>query len=135
MVLRDYRGEVLGCQALLKSGHWKASIAEAIRLKEVLSWVELMGLSNVIVEMDVKCIIDEFHGGRENCSELGSIIETCIAKASKIHNFNLKYVSRRRNNVAHNIAKFVIFGNVIQQGCIIPYCVRDLPALDVMLLS
>ncbi|KAL8519132.1 hypothetical protein ACS0TY_010174 [Phlomoides rotata] len=83
MILRDDTGCILLTRTLCFPGKFRAEEVEAIGLFEVLSWIESIGVENVVVEMNVKLVADAVNKGEQD--------ERCPFFLCFIHSFYLSY--------------------------------------------
>ncbi|EEF31881.1 conserved hypothetical protein [Ricinus communis] len=60
-------GNLVRCRTVQFSGLFEAQIAEAIGLKEALSWVGTQDIPDVLIEMDAKNVADCFHSLHQTC--------------------------------------------------------------------
>ena len=75
--LRNHEGCVLECRGHVFHSRCSALIAEALGLKEALSWIESMDHRDVIVELNSKTIVDSFYSYASDLSEFRVIIQDC----------------------------------------------------------
>ncbi|XP_031116813.1 uncharacterized protein LOC116020480 [Ipomoea triloba] len=103
-VVRGEEGEVLGLGWRLKEYVCSIREAEAVGVREVLSWVKEMGWNRVIVETDAQLVTTAVKGGL--CSGLfGLIIQDIRFLLDQFFTVNLCFVKREANMLAHAIAK------------------------------
>ena len=86
-----------------------AMIAEAIGLREVLSWVVQRQIQNVQIELDAKEIVNAFNIRKEDVSELGIILLDCYQLCNERHDILVSFVKRTTNVVAHQLARVAHF--------------------------
>ncbi|KAL8095164.1 hypothetical protein AgCh_036571 [Apium graveolens] len=63
-VLRDAQGRFLGARSCRKAGAWTPREAEAIGMKEALSWMLTWKHNHCVVETDSKNLVDACNGRR-----------------------------------------------------------------------
>jgi ribonuclease HI len=106
--LRDHRGMLVGAGTSWVEGSCSVIEGEAIALLEALRELEQRGLSQVIIEIDSKSLVDaiqHIHVGR---SEFSSIV--CHINNTLLLNpiFLVRFVKRQANIVAHSLARAAI---------------------------
>ncbi|EEF46667.1 conserved hypothetical protein [Ricinus communis] len=74
----DEEGRFVKGKSFCMNGRIAIKEAEAMGLKEALSWCLEQGLQRVIFESDAKVVMGAFHYRPEELSEFGSIIAECI---------------------------------------------------------
>ncbi|GAU28837.1 hypothetical protein TSUD_21740 [Trifolium subterraneum] len=79
------------------SGHFMAAMEEA----------KLRGLDRVQFESDSKVLIEAIHMQRRGNSEFLSIVHDILSLMSSFINFEVKFVRRQANLVAHTLARAV----------------------------
>lgn len=79
-------------------------MAEAIAVKEALSWVKEMRWSPIIVESDCLVVIQLIRSAATMRSRLGKVIEECRELARQINNSRLLFIKRFTNMTAHELA-------------------------------
>ena len=77
MVLRDSGGHFVKGLSKFCLGKYSPLMAEACCFKEALSWIKSLGLSNIIIEMDAKGMVDAFNSFSSDFSEFAAIIGAC----------------------------------------------------------
>lgn len=85
MVAHDHRGELVTATSSCRKGHIAPELAEAIRIKEVLSWVKNMIIESAIVETDYLSVVQSIRCFSVNLSYLGRVVDECklLVKALK----------------------------------------------------
>ncbi|KAL8107325.1 hypothetical protein AgCh_023940 [Apium graveolens] len=103
-VIRDENGEFLRAMCKHETGTWQVREAEAISLREVLSWTKRHGFSKYEFETDSKLLTDAFNGGQGN-SCFYSIINECIELSKHFQHVLVQFVHRSANVVVHSLAR------------------------------
>lgn len=108
MVARDHTGALIGAQSSCKQGSLNPDLAEAIGIKEALSWVKSRAWERVEVETDCLGVVQAIRCSSINLSYLGRVIDDCrrLLDDLRVHNVTLKFVRRSVNRVAHAIARY-----------------------------
>ncbi|XP_017256601.1 uncharacterized protein LOC108226171 [Daucus carota subsp. sativus] len=103
-VVRNERGEFLRARTTLVQGRSYAREAEALSLKEALSWVKTWRTQKCIFESDAKLLVDAIHAGHGN-SIFDTIVEDCRELIKHFQEVLVMFVLRSANNVAHSSAQ------------------------------
>lgn len=103
-VLRDEDGRFLWARCMTVEGEWSVREAEAISLKEAMTWTESLDFNNCIFETDSKLLADACNGdyGKSN---FHSIVTDCIESFQYFHNVMVQFVYKSANAVAHMLAR------------------------------
>ena len=131
-ILRDSTGQMLIGFSKCFFGCFSSNIAEAICLREALSWLKAGGFGKVIVESDAKAVVDAVNGSFSDISEFGNLIGNCRRLVLENPNVRISYVRRQANGVAHALAKaahYYASPSLWQQ---VPSFLRDLLLSDVL---
>ena len=89
------------------SGSPSAELAEAMGIREALSWVKNQNLSNVVLESDCLQIVQAIRSSFLCFSLLGRVVKECRVLLTSLKNKNVKFrfVKRSANKVAHFLAR------------------------------
>lgn len=103
-VIRDETGMFKKAMCKQLRGSWSPREAEALSLKEVLSWMKTHGFTNCIFETDSKLLADACNGsvGR---SYFHSIVTDCTELLKHFENVLVRFVPRSANEVAHLLVR------------------------------
>uniref|UniRef100_A0A803PM90 RNase H type-1 domain-containing protein n=1 Tax=Cannabis sativa TaxID=3483 RepID=A0A803PM90_CANSA len=104
-VARNNEGRLLWAKNGSRWGKVSAEFAEAMGLKEVLSWLKESNLSNVVVESDSLVTIQAIRSSISFCSTFGFCISECQRLISSLSNVDVCFVKRSANRVAHQLAR------------------------------
>ncbi|XP_073015284.1 uncharacterized protein [Primulina eburnea] len=77
MVLRDYEGVFVSARTNAFPGRALVKEAEAMAIKEALSWIMEMNIQEAIFESDAKGVTEALNSTRDDDSEFGAIILEC----------------------------------------------------------
>ncbi|KAK6125469.1 hypothetical protein DH2020_040802 [Rehmannia glutinosa] len=105
MVLRDDTGTVLMCHTLWFMGDIYVLEGDSIGLFEGLKWVQALGFSNVIFEVDANGVVDALQSNEEIWNEVGRIIRSSKAILESEPSYKVQFVYRQANVVAHVLAR------------------------------
>lgn len=109
----------LGCVARDDSGHfirarskkiqagYQPRIAEALSLREALSWTKEWRSSKCVFETDAKALVDAINKVKENQgrSMFDTIVDDCRELIKHFQEVLIFFVPRSANGVAHLLAK------------------------------
>lgn len=106
-IIRDHLGYVIAATHGRLPGIQNPSLAEALGIREALSWIKSLNLSNILVESDALLIVKALNSfSPDSSSSVGLIVEDCISLALEIHCFFLfVFVRRSANQVTHALVK------------------------------
>nr|GMD31864.1 transcription factor TCP4-like [Ipomoea batatas] len=102
-VLRDHRGGVRAVGAVGKRGAVLPKEAEALAIREALSWLKDQHHDNVLVETDAQQIVMRLH--LHNSSPFGLLLHDINGLLNSFSNVNVCFVKRSANAVAHLLAR------------------------------
>jgi ribonuclease HI len=108
-VLRDSNGVVLPAIRGRFQGIYSPRLAEALSIREVLSWLKTNGREDVIVESDALCIVQAINSNNADFSHFGAVIEDCKTLVNSLINGVVSWVGRSANNLAHTLARVDCF--------------------------
>lgn len=103
---RDQDGKLIKARASCKQGQIQPESAEAIGIREALSWIKDKGLTDVIVETDCLVAVQAIRSSKHMVSYFGRIIQQCKSLLSKLQDkgITLRFVKRSANGLAHHLA-------------------------------
>lgn len=103
-VLRDENGSFIAAKCTPWKGNFQVKEAEAIGVREALSWIKQLGYSYVEVEMDAANVLQEInHPFMFSPSSI--LIHDIKEIARSIPQANFSFVKRSANTVAHELAR------------------------------
>jgi hypothetical protein len=79
--------------------------AKALSLKEAILRLGELSLSNVLIELDCKLVVDDIVDGTKNQSEFGNIMSTCSSLLTHLPNLKISFARRQANFVALTLAR------------------------------
>ncbi|XP_073137966.1 uncharacterized protein [Henckelia pumila] len=83
-------------------GYFSPTIAEAIGVREALSWMKTKGFSRVFVESYAKVVIDALNSGElADSSSLGLVLHDCIILSKDFRYCNFAFAYRSTNQAAY----------------------------------
>ncbi|XP_058742418.1 uncharacterized protein LOC131614899 [Vicia villosa] len=103
--MRDHMGSFMFAGAAWDFSHYPILEAEALALKEAIQSAIDMEVQNVIFESDSLRTVQAIHGKLQGVSEFSCIISSIHSLLLNFPNFEVKFVKRQANMVAHSIAK------------------------------
>lgn len=104
-IIRDHNSHFVAAISGLKEGIVRAEIAEAIALKEVLSWIKEANLIVQQVETDSLVLVQAIKSTTGMTFAFGGVVEDCKQLLASFNNVSLDFVKRPANRVAHYIAR------------------------------
>ncbi|XP_019189430.1 PREDICTED: uncharacterized protein LOC109183825 [Ipomoea nil] len=119
---------ILGEVMFAKEGMHTVREAEAMGTREALSWIKEKGWKRVILETDALIVTQAVAGGN-NISPFGSIIEDIRELMRQLPMVCFRFVPRRKNMVAHTLAKHALNCVGTQRIELYDYIPRFLPIL------
>ena len=90
-----------------KSGTSSPELAEAMGIREALSWIKSTHWSNVIIETDCLVAVQGIRSSVVMLSYYGRIISDCkdLLNELKYRHVVLRFIKRSANTVAHHLAR------------------------------
>ncbi|XP_058769064.1 uncharacterized protein LOC131642921 [Vicia villosa] len=124
--MRDYTRSFMFAGAIWDFGHYPILEAEALALKEAIHSAIEMQLENVIFESDSQRTVHAIHTNHNGFSEFNFIISFIHSLLHNFPNFEVKFVKRQANAVAHFIAKAADSWSRRSLFHMIPLCIEHL---------
>ncbi|XP_045809903.1 uncharacterized protein LOC123904263 [Trifolium pratense] len=103
--IRDETGQFVRARTAWEVGAHSIIEAEALALLDAMQSVILMNVEHIVFESDSEIVVDGVHtryGGNSEFSMLISSIKSLLTLHS---NFEVKFIKRQANSVAHLLAK------------------------------
>lgn len=106
-IARDHRGDLVEAVSNCKQGSIDPLLAEAIGVRDILSWVKGKGWQAVELETDCLALIQVIRCSTINLSYLGRVVDECrnLLLLLQDRQITLSFVKRSANKVAHIIAR------------------------------
>ncbi|KAK6120766.1 hypothetical protein DH2020_045494 [Rehmannia glutinosa] len=104
MVVRDDMGVFVVARCITFQGCYQIKEAEAIGVREALSWITNLGLKKVSFETDAKIVVDGLYSAVGG-SEFDVILSECRQLSADEPDFSVMFVQREGNKVPHELAK------------------------------
>ncbi|XP_035551149.1 uncharacterized protein LOC118349712 [Juglans regia] len=108
IVVRDSKGEVIASLCGTKGSVTSPFIAELNALWRTMDFCSELGLQDVIIEGDAKELIDAINTETEDESWKGQLVEDMKQKWKNRKQWDLKFIYREGNVVAHHLAKLAL---------------------------
>lgn len=86
-------------------GRVEAREAEAIGVREALSWLKKFAFHSVILDMDSLQVFNALHDKTSYPNGFGSIIDDCRASVRSLGEVAFSFVRRSANSVAFTVAQ------------------------------
>lgn len=108
MIARNHEGQMLQVKSSCRQGNADPEMAEAVGIREALSWIKEHNWPQGIVESDCLGAIQAIRCSSINLSYLGRVIDECkrLLLELKSRNVTLRFVKRSANMVAHYLARY-----------------------------
>ncbi|XP_031107784.1 uncharacterized protein LOC116012393 [Ipomoea triloba] len=103
-VLRDHLGVFLAAKAMRISGNYSVQEAEAMCVREAMSWLKGTGMGNVDVETDRQLVYYAL-SWNPFISAFGFFIDDVREVASTIEGVDFCFVKRSANRATHIVAR------------------------------
>ena len=103
-ILRDSHGCFLKACSIHLFGLLNSGEAEAVSIREALSWLRQQALDNVLLETDAKQVVDLIRKP-DSSSALGLVVDDCISLLKHFGNVSVRFVRRSANEAAHRCAR------------------------------
>ncbi|KAM7525060.1 hypothetical protein LguiA_014962 [Lonicera macranthoides] len=104
-IIRDSSGNFVAAIQGSFAGRFSPLLAEAVGLREVLSWIKDRNEGPIVVESDSKFVVDALHHTKDDSSSLGIVLDDCKALLRDLDLCNVSFIYRSANSVAHSLAK------------------------------
>ncbi|XP_063943440.1 uncharacterized protein LOC108208212 [Daucus carota subsp. sativus] len=104
LLARDDKGDVIQGRSEVFQGVVLQEFAEAIAVKEALSWVKGREWREVVVESDCLAVVQAIRSNVDMRSPFGSLIMECRLMISEL-NIDLCFIRRSANMAAHCIVR------------------------------
>ncbi|KAH9686510.1 putative reverse transcriptase/RNA-dependent DNA polymerase [Citrus sinensis] len=104
-VIRDSGGCFVAAKCQSFSGLFRPPEAEALAVREALSWIKNLQLPKVIIEIDCLSVYSALVSHDYSPNGFGLIIADCQALAQLVGEVRFSFVRRSANVTAHNVAR------------------------------
>ncbi|KAL8119408.1 hypothetical protein AgCh_016796 [Apium graveolens] len=133
IIARDHDGWLILARSLTTPEVLNPTLAEAIAIKEALSWTMERGWSSVTIESDCLAAIQLIRSTTPMRSRLGKVIEDC-RELSRFNNIRLSFIKRSANMPAHELAHVShMYPDRIFDWRSVPIKVKDCISYDLIL--
>uniref|UniRef100_A0A803P2K0 RNase H type-1 domain-containing protein n=1 Tax=Cannabis sativa TaxID=3483 RepID=A0A803P2K0_CANSA len=105
MVARDCCGVLIQGKTVCRQGHVDPSLAEAMEVREALSWIKSYPWQNVTLETDSLVVVQALRRSMDMISLFGLVIKDCKNFLATMCNVSIFFVKRSANSVAHAFAR------------------------------
>ncbi|XP_019198406.1 PREDICTED: uncharacterized protein LOC109192287 [Ipomoea nil] len=130
-VLRDDCGQFVAASSIPGEGASSPKEAEAMAIREALSWTKRINLHNVQIECDAQLVVQSLNHVQE-VSSCDLVLLDVIDMLRSLTGVAISYVNRTANSVAHNLAREACSMSVRQEwvstppSCIVNELCTDL---------
>ena len=104
-VIRSAGGDFIAAKSDILHGRFEAHEAEAIGVREALSWLKKFAFQSVVLEMDSLQVFNALHDKFVYPNGFGTIIADCRALAQSLGEVTFSFVRRSTNSTAHTVAR------------------------------
>ncbi|KAH9754875.1 reverse transcriptase domain-containing protein [Citrus sinensis] len=104
-VIRDSGGDFIAAKCQSFPGSFHPREAEALAVREALSWIKHMQLSKIIIETDCLNVYSALLSPSASSNGFGLLIADCRAIAQVIGEVRFSFVRRSANAAAHSVAR------------------------------
>lgn len=118
-VIRDANGCFIGARCRRLEGSWSPREAEAMSMKEALSWVIEKGFKHCVFESDSKCLVTACNGSPGEAF-FGTLVSDCVYLLKHISPVLVRFSYRSANTVAHELARAAYSMSDIGEWYVIP---------------
>ncbi|KAL8146376.1 hypothetical protein AgCh_004207 [Apium graveolens] len=105
LIARGSDGRLITAKSIVHPHLVSPVTAEAMAIKEALSWIDVMQWPHITVESDCLVVIQAIRSNTPMRSYFGVIIEECRSLLKRFHKVSLFFVKRSANMVAHQLAR------------------------------
>lgn len=107
MIARDHSGELVEAATYCRPGSLDPKMAEALGIKEALSWVKKKDCSGLVIESDCLTLIQAICSSSVTLLYLGRVVQDykSLLVSFKERNVMLNFVKRFAKKVAHYIRR------------------------------
>lgn len=129
-VVRDEAGAFIRARVHRTNAKLQSREAEALSLKEALSWMKDLSFKSCMFETDAKLLADACKGVQGR-SFFHKIVLDCIALFKHFYNVLVRFVHRSANGVAHCLARAAHSVSDVQEWIsVAPDIIHDVLILD-----
>ncbi|XP_062086518.1 uncharacterized protein LOC133792627 [Humulus lupulus] len=104
-VARNDQGHTLEAITCCRNGVVSPELAEAMGMREALSWIKKKSWDKVTIETDCLTVVQALRCSISMDSYFGSLITECKGLWSDVKNIKILFVKRSANSVAHALAR------------------------------
>ncbi|KAH9748984.1 putative reverse transcriptase/RNA-dependent DNA polymerase [Citrus sinensis] len=104
-VIRSAGGDFIAAKSNSLPGRFDPREAEALGVKEALSWLKKFHFKSVMLEMDSLLVFNALHDKFDYPNGFGSIIADCRALAQSLGEVTFSFVRRSANSAAHAVTQ------------------------------
>ncbi|XP_060974297.1 uncharacterized protein LOC133039416 [Cannabis sativa] len=104
-VARDHRGLFIHGHTRLFNVQSTPELAEAVGIREALSWIKDSGMQQVVLETDCLSVVQALRSSIVMISTFGQVVNECKALLNVLKNVSIYFIRRSANMVAHEFAR------------------------------
>ncbi|KAL8136154.1 hypothetical protein AgCh_010667 [Apium graveolens] len=126
IIARVHGGYMLHAKTKCYSEVLHPTLAEALAIKEALSWIKTMEWNVVTIESDCLVVVQMIRSSAPMRSRLGQVIQECKEIIREANNLKLYFIKRSANMPAHELAHVAhMYPDRIFDWSSVPVKVRD----------
>ncbi|XP_019190496.1 PREDICTED: uncharacterized protein LOC109184955 [Ipomoea nil] len=118
-VLRNDEGRFLACKNMCMHSNYTVKEAEALSVREALSWLLGIGMGNVEVEMDSQIVFNVLHSSSFS-SSFGLLVDDVKELAATIGGVEFFYARWNANCATDTVARGAFLCQIVGSGFIHP---------------
>ncbi|XP_074359806.1 uncharacterized protein LOC141699902 [Apium graveolens] len=104
LVVRNHASHMLSAKTTCFSEVMNPTLAEALAIKEALSWAKEWTENTITIESDCLVVIQLIRSATSLRSRLGKVIMECRTLVRELNNVRLYFIKRSSNMSAHKLA-------------------------------
>lgn len=108
-IVRNSLGVVVDAVFGNLAGSFSPSLAEALTVREALSWLLSLDFSDIVIESDALVVVEALNNLVSDSSSLGLVVEDCKILASHFSSCHFVFVYRSANQAAHGLPREAVF--------------------------
>ncbi|XP_062091061.1 uncharacterized protein LOC133797237 [Humulus lupulus] len=102
---RDHEGGLIEAFFRCRMGDVLPEVAEAMGVREALSWLKQRSWTHVIIEIDSLLVVQAIRSSISMVSYFGNIVDECKSLLKECQNVSVLFIKRSANRAAHALAR------------------------------
>lgn len=104
-ILRDSTNCVIKCSSWTMQGVLDPTVAEALGIREALSWLKANNFSQVEFETDCQLLVFALQQVIQPSTSLGLVVSDCLNLIRELSSISIVFIPRSTNLIAHQLAR------------------------------